>query len=216
MDFLYRVAVLSPEDPNPPAVPDGWDVVYHENKMQEKWQAGFEAMGQRVDAVMMMGSDDLMTDGLVKLLHVAALERGMSHPTTLYYADPAQRRIFHAQYRTVFAGCTYAVDVARKVKGKLFVANEPSDLAPDVVSATKMRPLCPAAYAAPRCDVLGEAVVDIKTTQNVWAYDHVAHRARNRMLDAVDYDDFFGTYFPGFVSSPLPKEKDDGLQGFSA
>lgn len=216
-DFLERVAIVSPEDPNPPAVPAGWTVVRHENRMQEKWQAGLDAlMDLRADTVMMMGSDDLMTVTLTQLCHVAALERGMAYPSSIYYADPWTKEVFHAQYRTVFAGCTYDMDLVRRTAGgRIFVSEHLPGHAPDVVSAHHMRVKCPNAFGAPRCDEMGEAVVDVKAGTNVWSFDRVKYRARNRLLPAPTYDELFGTHFPGVVFSP-ETENLDGRQSESA
>jgi len=210
---LYRVAVVSPEDADIPDVPEGWTVVEHENVIQPKWQAGLDVMRGVCDAVMMMGSDDLMTPGLVHLLHDEALTHGMAHPTSLYYAHEATGRTFHAKYRTVFAGCTYSLDAVENAGWDIFTSGHHASLAPDVVSATKMRPVCPTARALPPCHEMGGAVVDIKGPGNVWSYDFQERRARNRLLPCPSMPALFGTHFPNFVLSPPNQGEGNGLQG---
>lgn len=215
-DFLYRVAIVSPEDTMMPRIPEGWEVVEHENVMQPKWQAGLDAMDGKVDSVMMMGSDDLMTEGLVKMMRVAALERGMACPSSIYWYNEQTGELLHGKYRTVFAGCTYAMDVVRRVKGDLFVDPQHPDRAPDVVSASKIAPLIHDAFRAPTCTDLGEAIVDIKGGQNVWNWDFVARKANRvmRRAPAPPAPEFFSTHFPDFVLSPQTGER-HGLQGDS-
>jgi hypothetical protein len=159
-DFCYRVAIVSPEDANCPAIPDSWGVVEAPNRMQTKWQAGLDAMRGKVDAVMMMGSDDLATPGLVRAVYEKALEHGIAYPHSLYTYNEVTGEIVHGKYGTVYAGCAYSMDVVERAGGRIFVSQKSDQYPPDVVS---MR-TCEAyaiPYRLPACHEIGEAVVDI-------------------------------------------------------
>ena len=198
--FCYRVAVVSPEDPCPPKIPRQFGIVGAPNRMQTKWQAGLDAMRGRVDAVMMMGSDDLATPGLVERVYALALQHGMAFPHSLYTYDAVTDDIVHGLYGTVYAGCAYSMETVEKAGGRIFVSTKDASYPPDVVSALACRPHANP-YRLPPCHEIGEAVVDIKTGEGLWPFDLVARRIRRRAsrnLPCPPPADFFGTHFPGF------------------
>jgi len=199
-DFCYRVAVVSPEDPSPPTIPPQFGIVEAPNRMQTKWQAGLDAMRGRVDSVMMMGSDDLATPGLVRRLYDAARLHGMAYPHSLYTANAATGDIVHGLYGTVYAGCTYSADTIERAGGRIFVSPKDDSYPPDVVSALACRPHA-RPFRLPPCHEMGEAVVDIKDGQGMWPYELVERRIRRhrvRDLPCPTADDFFATHFPQF------------------
>jgi hypothetical protein len=149
---------------------------------------------------MMMGSDDLATPGLVREVYDKALEHGMAYPSSMYTFDEQSKELVYAKYGTVYAGCAYSMDVVEQAGGRIFVSERSDIYAPDVVSAAKCRPYADP-YRLPLCHEIGEAVVDIKSSQNVWPFSYVAHKIKrkHRQLPCPPPDEFFGTHFPGFA-----------------
>lgn len=200
-DFAHKVVVLSPEDPSNHIIPNGFDVVWASNEdRQRKWQAGLDVMPDSVDAVMMMGSDDIATEPLIRTIYERTLEHGMAYPGSIYFAHAPTKRCFHAFYRVVYAGCAYRRDLIDAAGVPLFVRPEAKEMAPDVASLYNMRRNWhKPGYRVPNC-AEDRIIVDIKTETNVWSYDDMFARSARKAttLDALDYDALFNNHFGGF------------------
>lgn len=107
---LTRLAVRSPEDPDPaPDVP-GVAYVDHPNApLSDKWNAGVEAIrdaaGADLDAVMMMGSDDFVSAAYVRRAVEAVLDgASLVRSEDVVFYDAATGRAARARMPRMGAG----------------------------------------------------------------------------------------------------------------
>lgn len=103
---LTRFAVRSPEDPDPaPEVP-GVAYVDHPNApLSDKWNAGMESLAGRVDAVMVIGSDDFVSAAYVRRAVEAVLDgASLVRSEDVVFYDAATGRAARARMPRMGAG----------------------------------------------------------------------------------------------------------------
>lgn len=176
---LHLCCVLSPEDPDPPVVPDRFNIVFFPNDdMRAKWQAGLDSMRGQVDAVMVMGSDDVADAAYIDSAFRLCHDTGAACSSSIVFCDPGTDRAFEARYRTVFAGAAYSAGLLDRMDWQLFTEADSPNPDHSTIhrvyrhggSYTKLGRLCDT----------GAALCDIKGPGNVWGFEHVLRKAFSR------------------------------------
>lgn len=104
---IVRVAVRSPEDPNPPPDVDGWTYVEAPNEpLGKKMNIGMDQLRRLgVTAVMIVGDDDWVSMGYLDLVD-SQLQRGRDYirPKDLHVYVPGSGRVAYCESMTPGAG----------------------------------------------------------------------------------------------------------------
>lgn len=180
---LVLVAMTSPEDPNPPARHPAWEYVEAPNSpLSDKWNAGVRSLKDRVDGLLVLGSDDLITAGYItqasKLLHHFDFVYGSAS----HFLDSVTGRMCRVRVRRLGAGRT----LGRELLEKLDWAPWPEGVERGCDGAMDRRivavfPL----FRERRMETDNEkrVVLDIKSDVNMWPYERLAAMGRSQVVE---------------------------------
>ena len=190
-------AVRSPEDPEPTPVPFGVRVTDAPNApLSDKWSIGMQAMPRDLGAVMVLGSDDLVTADYVAAC-VAAVRAGADrvHASGIVFVDMATGEAHASDASRIGAGRVLsrrALDLVgwrpwppglnRRLDGGMDRVFRRSQLAEATVPTGGTVQVC-----------------DIKTDTNLWSY--AAMRQHSPSAAPMDGRRYLRTHFPAFARS---------------
>lgn len=154
----------------------GWEYVEHNNlPLSDKWNAGMQRLAGRVDAVLIIGSDDIMTQRAVELC-LAEIEAGADVVglEDLFYYDTATGQAYYGERHHPGAGMIARAEVLERVNWKPWDSglNRNLDRAYTNRLQTKAYP-CKFKYIG-NCHEQAADLVDIKTGTNMWTVEQLA------------------------------------------
>lgn len=175
--FDRVVAVRSPEDPQPARKVEGVEYVEHPNSpLSEKWAAGISAL-RDCDAVMILGSDDLVNEAFVQAVR-DMLEDGYDYiqPKSIWFYDTETMRCSYAEAFRIGGGRTFSKAMLDKIDWNPWPRNagigaldRTMDEKLDAITLPRRMP-----------DQLRnrEVIVGVKTGDNRWSFDDMSGLVR--------------------------------------
>ena len=172
----------------------GWEYLEHDNlPLSDKWNAGMAALRDRVDAVLIVGSDDIMTANAIRLsLSHIDLGADVVGLKDLYYYDTRNRQAYYGERHNPGAGMIATSDVLDRVNWQPWDLglNRYLDKSFTNRMQTKAYP-CKFKYIQ-NCREQAADLVDIKTDTNMWSVEQLAE-ATGRVY-SVDSSVFENTF----------------------
>lgn len=197
--FDRIAAVRSPEDPDPAPDVEGVEYVEHPNNpLSEKWAAGVRALAD-CDAVMILGSDDLVNAAFVAAVR-GLMEDGYDYvqPGGLWVYEPATMRCMYAEAMRIGAGRTLSRAMLDLVEWNPWPRSHIGKV--DSAMDEKLDPITMPYRMTGQKDAR-QILVDVKT-ENRWSYDNLRGLAR-----AVHHPlKFWRTHFPQIAEEILNLE----------
>ena len=193
--FSVRLAVGSEgEESRALAEGCGWEYMEHPNHpLSDKWNAGMEALKGRVDAVMIVGSDDIVTERAIRML-TRSVEDGCDAVglKDLYYYDTRDGKAYYGERNNPGAGMTVAASALDRVGWKPWDSglNRYLDRSFTNRMQTKAYP-CKFKYLK-NCREQAADLVDIKSDTNMWSLEQLA--AATERVHPVSLSDFDSTF----------------------
>lgn len=187
----------------------GWEYIEHDNlPLSDKWNAGMQRLAGRVDAVLIIGSDDIMTQRAVELC-LAEIEAGSDVVglEDLFYYDTATGEAYYGERHHPGAGMVSRAEVLERVNWKPWDSglNRNLDRAYTNRLQTKAYP-CKFKYIG-NCHEQAADLVDIKTDANMWTVEQLAE-ATGRVYPVDSF--VFENTFPDLRDKL--NEKDNGKE----
>ena len=172
----------------------GWEYLEHDNlPLSDKWNAGMAALKGRVDAVLIIGSDDIMTANAIRLsLSHIDLGADVVGLKDLYYYDTRNRRAYYGERHNPGAGMIATSNVLDRVNWQPWDLglNRYLDRSFTNRLQTKAYP-CRFKYID-NCRDKSANMVDIKTSQNIWQVVQIAAKTgRVHSVSAASFDHTF-------------------------
>jgi hypothetical protein len=172
----------------------GWQYMeYPNHPLSDKWNAGMEALRGRVDAVMIVGSDDIVTERAIRML-IQSVEDGSDAVglKDLYYYDTREEKAYYGERHNPGAGMTVSASALERVGWKPWGSglNRYLDRSFTNRMQTKAYP-CKFKYLK-NCREQAADLVDIKTDTNMWSLEQLA--AATERVHPVSLSDFDSTF----------------------
>jgi hypothetical protein len=172
----------------------GWEYLEHGNlPLSDKWNAGMAALRNRVDAVLIVGSDDIMTAKAIQLsLSHIDLGADVVGLKDLYYYDTRNKQAYYGERHNPGAGMIATSNVLDRVNWQPWDLglNRYLDRSFTNRMQTKAYP-CKFKYIS-KCREQAADLVDIKTDTNMWSVEQLAE-ATGRIY-SVDSSVFENTF----------------------
>ncbi len=153
----------------------GWDYVEAPNTpLSDKMNAGVSAMAGTVDAVLIIGSDNMLTVETVEAL-IDHAERGsqMVYLDDLYYYDSATDKVFYSERSMPGAGMLIQAEVLDRVDWKPWPNGINRRLDGQLINKMTVDAFpCPS-QSLKNCRSKGYILVDIKSKTNMWSVDQM-------------------------------------------
>ena len=178
-----------------------WENVFYPNSpLSDKWQCGLNAVNRDVDAVIIVGSDDLITPGYIEACKYL-LKRGAEY----IYMDGAY--FYNAETGKMIWGNAERLGLGRCISRSLLDRMNwklwPDGLENGLDGAMWERvqqTTEPKIVQLKDCKKEGLVGMDIKTGSNLWSFDHIKE---NLIHHEVDAGKVLRKYFPGVADELL-------------
>lgn len=141
---LVLMAAHSPgQDKDLPEMVEGWGYVSADNDdLSEKGNAACRALRGEVDAVVNIGSDDLLSVGYLKMVPVWLNAFPYVNPTHLHYYDLVSGKLIYRHETRLGAGRAWRADLLDDLDWSPFLCNRESGYrAPDVSADNRLTQL---------------------------------------------------------------------------
>lgn len=204
---LTGVCVVSPEDPDPPAVPEWWRTVEAPNSpLGSKFNAGTAAIErERPDAVVILGSDDLLNaryfERVAEHLHAGA---DFISLRDAHFYDLAAGRLYRASPARPGAGRCLSASLIERLDWRLWQDSREERL--DSSMSRRLRSVPLAAYRRVEMRDADAVLLDVKTESNMWTVASFGkgklrlHRGASALpygASEVEPGGFVERHFPG-------------------
>jgi len=191
---LVTVAVVSPDDPENERLARAYATLVARcpnQPLANKWNAAsLSAQRLEPDYVLILGSDDLVSDTLFQG-QVVAMQAGVLHSGLLdfYVWNAATHRAAYwpgyppgnrRRGRSIGVGRFYARSVLEQLGWALWPASDRTTGMDGLADERLLRAGVP--LLAQSCTDWGGVALDVKSDQNVWAFDRFAKRPADTVL----------------------------------
>jgi len=177
----------------------GFRYVHHENMpLGAKWNAGMErAADEKPDAVMIVGSDDLIEAALIKRL-VERIRRGAHYAglTDIYFLDHDTGGLgyfpghgLHRGGDPVGAGRVFSAPALESVGWRPWSDDLKSGLDRDSHKRMRRKGVRPKMLS---CKREGLIAVDVKSGENIWSWGHISKHLERTTLTAREVEGRLG------------------------
>lgn len=181
---LVKVAVASPEDPSRIENFEGWTILQMPNRpISSKWNTGAKELGrQKVDGIVIIGSDDFVNPGYFELLRQLPEKIDYLTPSGLHMLDLFTMRCLYLQRIRVGAGRFVRRSLLNKVGWEPWESNNSARL-----DSAMDRNLSPHIKRVVSFDPkeYGITILDVKSGENMWPY----HLFEKRLSQHKQRDD---------------------------
>lgn len=164
--------------------PIGWGQVHHSNEpLGAKWNAGMKLMREReVDAVLIMGSDDIINDAALEFYRDSTPDFGSLGQ--MYVYDSASGACVNLYRGCMGAGRFIMAPMLDKCDWAPWDPNKNRSIDKCVDASLGMSPIIAQSSLA--------KVMDIKTSVNMWSYEYISQRTRCEDVDGAEALAHFG------------------------
>lgn len=202
---LVPLAVRSADDPQPADKVPGWTYAWAPNDpLSEKWNAGMLALRMLgVDAVMILGSDDLINSSFLSRVCYLLKEKDSDYlqPGGLWVYDLASNRCMYGEAGRVGAGRVLSKRLLDIVDWRPWTEAQAgkTDQAMDETLDPIVWP-----YVMKQMPKRGEVLLDVKTSldrcdEQVWTFDDLS----GLTLAKYEGETFLNYHFPNVSKSIL-------------
>lgn len=200
-DILY--CIDSPECRTKSVDHTDWFFGEHANSpLSDKWQHGITRLndgGADVDAVIVVGSDDLVTPGYIEACKYL-IERGADvvQMDGAYFYDAVNKKMIWAYASRMGLGRCISRRLLDKMDWKLWPDGRDSGL--DGAMWEMISRHNPKVARLKDCAKKGLVGLDIKTGENIWSFDHIKN---NTISHEVSAEKVLREHFPSVADELL-------------